>query len=219
MAVACWRPWEWRGEEEDKGETWQPRSPQSVQSRKKRRSPAAARRSKLRLQKWQERRDHCRLHMESRTCTTTPLKPSGGMVGTHLVERFWSGKGEGAGAFRMGLPHSQTGSQLTGEGGEVVTGSSGNGETLVLSGSASSSSNSSLLRQSLPLPAPYNWCNPVHPPTTPSSSSAFLQGAAMSPPLPLTLGGLAAPGGFWGMLPGLVTSCPSCRAWGLLTSS
>ena len=117
------------------------------------------------------------------------------MVGTNLVERFCSGKGEGAGNFRMGLPHSQTGNQLAGEGQEVVKGSSRNGETLVLSGSASSSSNSSLLRQSLPLPTPYNWCNPVHPPAAPSSSSAFSQGAAMLPPLPLTLSGLAAPGG------------------------
>ena len=50
-AVACWRPWERIGEEEYKGETWQPWSPQIGQSRKIRRSPAAARRSKLRLQK------------------------------------------------------------------------------------------------------------------------------------------------------------------------
>ena len=213
-AVACWRPWEGKGEEVDMGKTWQPWSAQNVKSRKKRKSPAAARRSRLRLQQWQEKRDQCRLHMESRICTTTPLKPSGGMVGTLLANRFQVEKGE-----EIGLPHSQSGNQLTGEGGKVVTGSPGKGEAWVCSGSASSSSNLSLLRQSSPLPVPHNWCTPVHPPTTPSSSSAFWQGAVTSPPLPLTLSGLAAPGGVWGMLPGIVTSCPSCRAWGLLTSS
>ena len=54
--------------------------------------------------------------------------------------------------------------------------------------------------------------------TSVSSSSALWQGAATPPPVPLTMSGLAAPGGVWGMLPGIVTSCPSCRAWGVLTS-
>ena len=207
-----WRPWEGTpgNGKLGKGETWQSRSPQMGQGRKKRRSPAAAKRSKLRLLQWQEGRDHSRLQRELRTSATTPFKSSEGLVSTNLTRKFQSGEG-GESLF------SQCGSQLTNEGGEVVTGSLGRGKAWACSGSASDFQNFSSLRQSLPstLPTPISWCNPVLPPSPPGSAAPW-QGAATSPPLPLTLSG-PPPASMWGMLPGLVTSCPSCRAWGLLT--
>ena len=208
-----WRPWEETtgNGKLGMGETWQSWSPQMGHRRKKRRSPAAAKRSKLRLLQWQEGRDNSRLQRELRTSATTPFKSSEGLVSTNLTRKFQSGEG-GESLF------SQCGSQLTNDGGEVVTGSLGRGKAWACSGSASDFQNFSSLRQFVPptLQTPISWCNPVLPPSPPSSAVPW-PGAATSPPLPLTLSG-PPPASMWGMLPGLVTSCPSCRAWGLLTS-
>ena len=191
-----WRPWV-QEEVKVKEETL-PRKPWQ---RKKRRSPAAAARSRHRLLIWKEKMDSLgksRLPLEQRT---TPHRPVREMVGTRLLGRLEMqsdtvcGGGEG---LKLDLPRWMPVENGMGEA-RVPLGVEG-GKTAIASGSNTISS----LQLSTP-------------PLSPWSSSAALPpspfgwpGSAMLPPPPS--------GYMCGMLPGVVTACPSCRAWGLLTS-
>ena len=79
-STPLWRPWA----EEHEAVNF------SLVKRKKRRSPAAAARSQLRLQQWQERVDKNRLDSELRS---TPLRSVEKMRGTRLLGRLESQEG------------------------------------------------------------------------------------------------------------------------------
>ena len=192
-----WRPWE--GHKKGHG-------------RKKRKSPSSARRSRNRLLLWQERRDSSRHQAELMICTATPHKPSSGLVATCLARKFQPGveggspldwnrtqpTKEGKEPGSQALPPSQWSGNQTFPPSPPWSGAQG----IVHQGyrlSASTPTNQIVLQQSLPPLVPL-------PPPIPGSSSP-----------PSSCWNRPAGGCTWGTLPALVTTCPSCLAWGLLT--
>ena len=214
-----WRPWEVA-----KPRKW------------KKRSPASQARSLRRLREWQEQRDLQR-GLDQFTSPNTPLPPPREVRNVRLVNRL---EGEGGGKFgSQAFPLSNcSGSQIppasspipylpSSSGSQTVSclpswsgsqtipcsplwsGSqtippppwSGNQGALYQDNrlSASTFSNQTMLQQSFSplasLPSPIPWSSP--------------------PSLPSWTG--PADRCTWGTLPALVTMCPSCHAWGLMT--
>ena len=200
-----WRPWE------------------GQRGKKKRKSPSSARRSRNRLLLWQEKRDSSRLQAELRTCTATPHKPSSGLVATCLARKFQPSKEEV-------LPHGWNGTQLAMEGREL--GSQALPASLWSGSQISSCSWSG--NQTIPPSPPSPWSGDqgiVHQgyclsASTPTNQTMLQQSFPPLVPLPSPIPGSFPPpstgwtrpagGCTWGTLPALVTTCPSCLAWGLL---
>ena len=197
--------------------------------RKKRKSPSSARRSRNRLLLWQERRDSSRLQPEQRTCTATPHKPSSGVVATCLARKFHPGMEE------RGSPHSWNciPTQPTKEGREL--GSQALPASLWSGSQISSCSWSG--NQTIPPSPPSPWSGDqgiVHQgyclsASTPTNQTMLQQSLPPLVPLPSPIPGSFPPpstgwtrpagGCTWGTLPALVTTCPSCLAWGLKCKS
>ena len=232
---------------------WRPWEGQNVRiGRKKRKSPSSARRSRNRLLMWQERRDSSRLQAELLTCTATPLKPSSGLVATHLARKFQPGEEEG------GSPHGWNGTQLAVEGREfgsqALPASQWSGsQTFPPSCFSPSWTGIQTFPPSPPRsgiqtfpPSPPRSGIQIFPPSppwsgdkgkvhqgiclsasTPTNQTMLQQSLPALAPLPSPTQGFLSPsptgwtrpaGEYtWGTLPALVTTCPSCLAWGLLT--
>ena len=184
-----WRPWEVA-----KPRKW------------KKRSPASQARSLRRLREWQRQRDIQRgMDQSTRECSSTPLPPPREARNVRLAERLESEGGEKFGnqTFPLSqLSGSQTlpywsGSQTTSPSSPWSGNQGGVNQDNWLS--ASTFTNQTMLQQSFSplasLPSPIPWSSP--------------------PSLPSWIG--PAERCTWGTLPALVTMCPSCHAWGLMT--
>ena len=203
---------------------------------KKKRSPASEARSQRRLREWQERRDLQRSSdLLAKECFSTPLPPPRKLRNARLTERLegfqggelgtqalspskWSGSQtspalpswlgspsspptspasfpwSGSQTFATSPPWSGSQTYSTPQ---PWSGHQGNAHQDWLS--ASTLQNQTMLQQPTPCLV-----------TLPSPIPGF------SPP-PLTHQVGSVNGSTWGLLPALVTACPSCHAWGLLT--
>ena len=214
--------------------TWRPWEKQKLLRWKKKRSPASEARSQRRLREWQQRRDlQLESHLLSKECYSTPLPPSRELKNVRLTERLevsqegelgsqaftsnqWSGS-QASPAFPswLGSPSSPPTASTPWAGIQTFptpppwsgsqtyltpppwSGHKGNAhQDFWLS--AGTQQNHTMLQQSSPGLV-----------TPPSPIPSF------SPPPPYQAGPVL--GSTWGLLPALVTACPSCYAWGLLT--
>ena len=213
--------------------TWRPWEKQK--RRKKKRSPASEARSRRRLLEWQQRRD---FQWDSGLLgkESTPLPPPRELRNIRLTERLEVSEGGELGSQAL-APRQWSGSQTPPTSPSGLNSQSSpptSSASPLWSGSQTFSTPPPWFgSQTFPSPPPWsghqgnahqdNWLSASTlqnhtmlqqpspcPVTLPSPIPGF------SPP-PLTRHAGSVNGSTWGLLPALVTACPSCHAWGLLT--
>ena len=194
---------------------------------KKKRSPASEARSWRRLCLWQQRRDLQReADLLTRECFSTPLPPPKELRSVRLTERLEDVQGGEPGS-QVHVPSQWSGSQT----------SSAFPSWLGSPSSPPTSSASPPWSGSQTYPTPPPWSGHqgnVHqdywlPASTLKNHTMLQQSPPCLATLPSPIPGFSPPpltcqagsvnGSTWGLLPALVTACPSCHAWGLLTPS
>ena len=217
--------------------TWRPWEKQKLLRWKKKRSPASEARSQRRLREWQQRRDLLQLdsHLLSKECFSTPLPPLRELKNVRLTERLEGSQGGELGSQAF-TPNQWSGSQAS------PTLPSWLGSPSSPPTSSASPPWSGI--QTFPTPPPWSGSQTylTPPPWSGRQGNAhqdfwlpastlqnhnMLQQSSpglVTPPSPIP--GFSCPpphqagsvlGSTWGLLPALVTACPSCHAWGLLT--
>ena len=197
----------------------------------KKRSPASQARSLRRLREWQEQRDLQR-GQYTRECFRTPLPPPRQLRKVRLEDRL---EGEKGGQFgSQTFPLTQwSGSQIP-----FVSASLSESQTVPCVPTQSGSQTASCSppwpgSQTTSPSSPWSGSQGgVHQENWLSASSFTNQNVLQQSPSPLatlpspipwssppSLPGWTGPAGSctWGTLPALVTLCPSCHAWGLMT--